>query len=168
MNIIYISGGQRSGKSEYGERLALQFAAKPLYIATSRSWDAEHAERIKIHQERRVENWLNVEEEKYISNIRMDGKTALLDCVTLWITNFFEDHQYQPAKALDEARKEWDSFIQQEGRVIVVSNELGMGLHPMEKGGRDFIDLHGKINQYIAGMAQEAYLVVSGNALKVK
>ena len=168
MNIIYISGGQRSGKSEFGEQLAFRYSEKPLYIATSRIWDDSHAERIRIHQERRKEQWQNVEVEKELSNIRLEGRTALLDCVTLWITNFFDDHQYLGEKALAAAMQEWDSFIQQEGRVIVVSNELGMGLHPMEKGGRDFIDLHGKINQHIAGMAQEAYFMVSGNAIKVK
>ena len=168
MNVIYISGGQRSGKSEFAEKLALGYSESPIYIATSRIWDAEHGERIKLHQERRKESWQNVEEEKWISAIKLEGGTALLDCITLWITNFFDDAQYKPDIALEEAKQEWDVFVQQEGTVIVVSNELGMGLHPMEKGGRDFLDLHGKINQYIAGMAQVAFFMVSGNPLKVK
>ncbi len=168
MHIIYISGGQRSGKSEFAEKLALKYSDDPFYIATSRKWDAGHEERIKAHQERRKENWRNVEEEKFISEVKLDGGTALLDCVTLWITNFFDDAAYNGETALKEAMKEWDLFQEQEGIVIVVSNELGMGLHPVEKGGRDFLDLHGKINQYIAGMAREAYFMVSGNPLKIK
>ena len=168
MHIIYISGGQRSGKSEFAEKLALRYSDNPIYIATSRIWDAEHGARIKTHQERRKENWQNREEEKWISAVELDGRTALLDCITLWITNFFDDAQYQPEVALEEAKQEWDRLRQQEGIIIVVSNELGMGLHPIEEGGRDFLDLHGKINQYIAGMAQEAYFMVSGNPLKIK
>lgn len=168
MNIIYISGGQRSGKSAYAERLALQRSEAPLYIATSRIWDENHARRIALHRQRRSRQWQTVEEEKYLSRIPLEGKVALLDCVTLWITNFFEDHQYDAQAALAEAREEWDSFVQQEGSLLVVSNELGMGLHLMEKGGRDFVDLHGNINQYIAGMAEEAWFMVSGNPLKVK
>ena len=168
MYIIYISGGQRSGKSEFAERLALKYSDDPFYIATSRKWDQDHEARIKKHQERRKENWQNVEKEKWISEVRLEGGTALLDCVTLWITNFFDDAEYNGDLALQQAIREWDSFVEQEGIVIVVSNELGMGLHPMEKGGRDFVDLHGKINQYIAGVAREAYFMVSGNSLKVK
>jgi adenosylcobinamide kinase/adenosylcobinamide-phosphate guanylyltransferase len=168
MNIIYISGGRRSGKSEYAERLALAKAERPLYIATSRIWDEEHGERISLHRQRRNERWQTVEEEKYLSNIRLNGHTALLDCITLWLTNFFEAHQYDAAAALAAALQEWDRFVQQEGTVIVVSNELGMGLHPMEKGSRDFLDIHGRLNQHIAAMAQEAYFIVSGLPLKLK
>lgn len=168
MHIIYISGGQRSGKSEFAEKLALKYSDDPVYIATSRKWDAEHEKRIEKHQERRKENWQNVEEEKFISEVKLEGGTALLDCVTLWITNFFDDAHYVGEIAFKEASREWDLFMQQEGIVIVVSNELGMGLHPIEKGGRNFIDLHGKMNQYIAGKAQEAYFIISGNPLKIK
>ena len=168
MKIIYISGGQRSGKSEWAEKLSLQLSESPLYIATSRIWDEQHAGRIKEHRQRRSQQWQTVEEEKYLSKISLAGKIALLDCITLWITNFFDDHQYNAQSALAEAQAEWNKFVQQEGTLVVVSNELGMGLHPLEKGGRDFVDLHGKINQYIATRADEAWFVVSGNALRVK
>lgn len=168
MYIIYISGGRRSGKSEYAEKLALAREAKPVYIATSRIWDEEHGERISLHQQRRAQNWQTVEEEKWISTIQLKGNTALLDCVTLWLTNFFEDHQYNASAALEEALQEWNSFSEQDGTLVVVSNELGMGLHPIEKGPRDFVDIHGKLNQYIAAMAQEAFFMVSGLPLKLK
>lgn len=168
MNIIYISGGRRSGKSEYAERLALAQTNTPVYIATSRIWDEEHDQRIKLHQERRDKSWQTLEEEKYLSNIQLNGRTALLDCVTLWITNFFEDHQYDASAALTAAMQEWDLFMQQDGTLIVVSNELGMGLHPVEKGSRDFVDIHGRLNQHIAAMAHEAYFIVSGLPLKLK
>jgi adenosylcobinamide kinase/adenosylcobinamide-phosphate guanylyltransferase len=168
MNIIYISGGQRSGKSEYAEKLALARAERPVYIATSRIWDRAHEERVSLHQQRRTQDWQTVEEEKWISHIRLNGNTALLDCLTLWLTNFFEDHQYDASAALAAAQQEWDRFIQQDGSLIVVSNELGMGLHPIEKGARDFVDIHGKLNQYIATVAHEAFFMVSGLPLKVR
>lgn len=168
MYIIYISGGRRSGKSEYAEKLALARAAKPVYVATSKIWDNDHGERVSLHQQRRAQNWQTVEEEKWISNIQLKGNTALLDCVTLWLTNFFEDHQYNASSALEEALQEWNRFSAQDGALLVVSNELGMGLHPIEKGSRDFVDIHGKLNQYIAAMAQEAFFMVSGLPLKLK
>lgn len=168
MDIIYISGGQRSGKSEYAEKLALAKTSTPVYIATSRIWDGEHAKRVHLHQQRRTQYWHTEEEEKWISNIRLDGNTALLDCLTLWLTNFFEDHQYDASAALAAALQEWERFVEQDGTLVVVSNELGMGLHPLEKGSRDFVDIHGKLNQHIAAMAQEAFFVVSGLPLKLK
>lgn len=168
MYIIYVSGGRRSGKSGYAEKLALARTDKPVYIATSRIWDNDHGERVRLHRERRSQNWQTVEEEKWISGIQLKGNTALLDCVTLWLTNFFEDHQYNASSALEEALQEWNRFNEQDGTLLVVSNELGMGLHPVEKGSRDFVDIHGRLNQYIAAMAQEAYFMVSGLPLKLK
>lgn len=168
MDIIYISGGRRSGKSEYAEKLALARTSTPVYIATSRIWDGEHAERIHLHRQRRKEHWQTEEEEKWISNIQLNGNTALLDCLTLWLTNFFEDHQYNASTALAAALQEWERFVKQDGTLIVVSNELGMGLHPIEKGSRDFVDIHGKLNQHIAAMAHEAFFIVSGLPLKLR
>ena len=168
MKIIYISGGQRSGKSEWAEKLALQLSDRPLFIATSRIWDEQHASRIAEHRQRRSAQWQTLEEETQLSSIKLEGKTALLDCITLWITNLFDDAHYHGQTALEAAIAEWNKFIQQEGTLLVVSNELGMGLHPLEKGGRDFVDLHGKINQHIATRADEAWFLVSGNALRVK
>lgn len=84
-----ITGGERSGKSSYAERLALADSPNPIYLATARIWDDEFRERVRLHQERRGAEWTNIEEEKYPSQHNLNGRTVLLDCVTLWATNYF-------------------------------------------------------------------------------
>ena len=84
--LILITGGQRSGKSEYAERLALQMSSTPIYLATSRIWDDEFRQRVDMHKARRGSQWTNIEEEKYLSRHDVTGKVVLVDCVTLWAT----------------------------------------------------------------------------------
>ena len=87
--IILITGGERSGKSVYAEQLALRLSEQPVYMATARIWDEEFRQRVRIHRERRGAQWTNIEEEKYLSRHDLTGRTVLVDCVTLWTTNFF-------------------------------------------------------------------------------
>ena len=87
--IILIIGGQRSGKSKEAERMALSFSEHPIYVATAHIWDEEFRERVRKHQERRGPQWTNIEEEKYLSRHDLTGRVAVIDCVTLWLTNFF-------------------------------------------------------------------------------
>lgn len=87
--IILITGGERSGKSMYAEQLALRLSEQPVYMATARIWDEEFRQRVHIHRERRGPQWTNIEEEKYLSRHDLRGRTVLVDCVTLWTTNFF-------------------------------------------------------------------------------
>ena len=87
--IILITGGQRSGKSVYAEKLALSLSDNPVYLATAHVWDDEFKERVRKHQERRGEQWTNIEEEKYLSKHDIYNKVIVIDCVTLWCTNFF-------------------------------------------------------------------------------
>ena len=89
--IILITGGERSGKSRHAEALALSMASCPVYVATARVWDEEFRERIRIHRERRGVQWENIEEEKYLSRLDVTGRVVLVDCLTLWCTNFFFD-----------------------------------------------------------------------------
>ena len=81
--------GERSGKSVYAEQLALRLSEQPVYMATARIWDEEFRQRVRIHRERRGAQWINIEEEKYLSRHDLTGRTVLVDCVTLWTTNFF-------------------------------------------------------------------------------
>ncbi len=92
----------------------------------------------------------------------------LLDCVTLWLTNLFYDNGFDVEKTLQEAKEEWQRFTAKEMDLIVVSNELGMGIHPMEESARKFADLQGWMNQHIAAMADEVYLMVSGIPFTIK
>ncbi len=90
--IHFITGGQRSGKSSYAQKLALELSGNPVYMATSRIWDEGHKQRIKRHQADRGEEWSNIEEEKVLSRHDLKGRVVLIDCVTLWLTNYFFDN----------------------------------------------------------------------------
>lgn len=166
--IYYISGGQRSGKSSYAQSLALELSPQPVYLATSRVWDEDHQRRIERHQADRDEQWTNVEEEKFISKHNWQDKVVVVDCVTLWLTNFFSDTKYDETQALKEAQQEFDLFIQQDFTAIIISNEIGMGLHANSESGRKFTDLQGWMNQYIAKKADKAIFMVSGIPVTIK
>lgn len=168
MMLYYISGGQRSGKSRYAQELALELSDSPVYLATSRIWDDDLKSRIEYHREDRDERWTTFEEEKNISQLALDGRVVVMDCVTLWLTNFFTDNGYHVQKSLEEAKAELDKFLQKDFTLIVISNEIGMGLHADTEAGRKFTDLQGWMNQYIARKADKAYLMVSGLPLELK
>jgi len=166
--IYYITGGQRSGKSSYAQNLALELTDAPVYLATSRVWDDDHKKRIERHQADRDERWINIEEEKYISQLDLHQKVVVMDCVTLWLTNFFSDNNYAVDQSLAAAKAEFDRLITQDFTLIIISNEIGMGLHAESEAGRKFTDLQGWTNQYIAQQAQHAILMVSGIPVKIK
>lgn len=166
--ITFITGGARSGKSSFAQRLAEDQSEKPIYLATARIWDEDFAQRVKRHQDDRNERWQTVEEEKELSKHDFSGETVLLDCITLWLTNYFHDSGYQLNNALDAAKAEWKKFVEQEMELIVVSNELGMGVHPENEMARKFADLQGWMNQFIAAQADTVYLMVSGIDIKIK
>lgn len=166
--ITLITGGQRSGKSQYAERLALSLTPNPVYMATSRIWDNEHRKRIERHQANRGKEWINIEEEKTLSRHQLDGKVILIDCVTLWATNFFFDMQSDTEGALSVLKAEFDRFVEQDAQFIFVTNEIGMGEMSQNAVQRKFADLQGWLNQYIAARADEVFLMVCGIAMKVK
>jgi Adenosyl cobinamide kinase/adenosyl cobinamide phosphate guanylyltransferase len=167
-HIIFITGGARSGKSRFAQEMAEQHSEHPVYLATARVWDDDFRKRIERHQSDRGPHWINIEEEKQLSSTPVEGKTVLLDCITLWLTNIFFDNGFDMEKSLVEAKAEWGRFVTKEMDLIVVSNELGMGVHPVEESARKFADLQGWINQHIAAMADEVYLMVSGIPVKIK
>ena len=101
--IILITGGARSGKSSYAEKLALSLSPNPVYMATSRIWDEEFRQRVLRHQANRGPEWTNIEEEKELSRHQLEGRVILIDCVTLWCTNFFFDLDADIDKAVKEA-----------------------------------------------------------------
>lgn len=167
--IIFITGGQRSGKSSYAQRLAEECSANPVYLATARRWDQDFEKRIARHQQDRGDQWQTIEEEKELSKLKLEGKTVLLDCITLWLTNVFHDNDYDLDKSLDWAKKEWNRFLEQEDvTLIVVSNEIGMCLHAPDEASRHFTDLQGWMNQHIASLASHVYVLISGMPLQLK
>lgn len=166
--IHLITGGQRSGKSLFAENISLSLSEEPIYLATSRVWDDAHRARIETHKQRRGSQWTTIEEEKYLSQHNFTGKVVLLDCITLWINNFFFDNAEDDKKSLDEAIQELDKLFAQDCDLIIVTNELGLGGHPENKMAMRFNDLQGSINQYIAKKADRVTLIISGLPLEIK
>lgn len=195
--ILLVTGGQRSGKSTYAEKIVLEMAAgssvhgdgRAMYMATSRIWDEEFAHRVKLHQERRGPQWINIEEPKYLSRHDVAGRVVLIDCVTLWSTNFFFDLstevQDESVKAtmnageaqesanlvertLQQIKEEFDRFTSQDAIFVFVTNEIGLCGVPENKVQRQFTDLLGWLNQYIASRADEVVFMVSGVPMKIK
>jgi adenosylcobinamide kinase/adenosylcobinamide-phosphate guanylyltransferase len=168
MEITLITGGQRSGKSSFAQKLAEEKSANPIYLATARMWDDDFKNRIERHKSDRGDNWQTIEENKHISRHNFSNKTVLMDCVTLWLNNFFYDNNYDIEKSLKQAKSEWDKFISQDFNLIVVTNELGMGIHSESETSRKFADLQGWVNQYIAAGANNVYFLISGISIKIK
>ena len=165
--IILITGGQRSGKSRQAEQMALSLASNPVYVATAHIWDDEFRERVRKHQERREPQWTNIEEEKYLSRHDLTERVVVIDCVTLWLTNFFFETS-DVDQTLEAVKQEFDRFTSHDATYIFVTNEIGSGGVSENAIQRKFTDLEGWMNQYIASKADEVILMVSGIAVKIK
>ena len=166
--IILITGGQRSGKSEQAEALALSLSTNPVYLATAHVWDDEFRERVRRHQERRGSEWTNIEEEMYLSRHDLTGRVVLIDCITLWLTNWLTINNVDVDAILAEAKREFDAFTQHDATYIFVTNEIGLGGVSDNALQRKFTDLQGWMNQYVAQQADEVILMVSGISVKIK
>lgn len=166
--VIFITGGQRSGKSAVSERIALTYSDSPIYLATAEPVDDEFKERVSKHRQRRGPQWLTIEERLDPAGLHLNERTILLDCVTMWATNSFFAHEENVAKTLDYLKDNFDRLVSLPGVYILVSNEIGSGgisSNPMQ---RAFTDLQGWFNQHIASRADEVYLTVSGIPLRIK
>ena len=172
--IILITGGQRSGKSSYAEQLALHLSSHPVYVATAHIWDEEFRMRVKKHQERRGPQWTNIEEEHFLSHHDVTGRVVVIDCITLWCTNFFfdsnksEDEQPSVDEVLSALQDEFEKFTSQDATFIFVTNEIGSGGVSTDAVQRRFTDLQGWMNQFVAAHADEVILMVSGIPVKIK
>ncbi len=165
--IILITGGARSGKSRYAEQLARSLTSNPVYVATAHIWDKEFGERVRRHQERRGPEWTTIEEEKQLSRHNLAGRVAVIDCITLWCTNYFFEMKEVDA-TLDALKDEFDRFTTPEATYIFVTNEIGMGGVSDNDVQRRFTDLQGWMNQYVASKADEVVLMVAGIPVKIK
>ena len=166
--VVLITGGSRSGKSSYAEKLALEWSDNPVYLATARIWDEEFRERVRRHQARRGPQWTNIEEEKFLSRHSLAGRVVVVDCLTLWCTNFFFDLESDVDRALAEAKAELDRFTAQDATFILVTNEIGMGGTSDNEVQRKFTDLQGWMNQYVAARAAQVILMVCGIPVNIK
>jgi len=166
--ITLLLGGTRSGKSRYAQELAGQLSAHPLYVATSRPWDADHRARIARHQRERGPEWRTLECELDLAALPLAGEVAVIDCMTLWLSNFFSDAQGDVDLCLERARRIIDALAERPATLLLVSNELGQGLHAPSEVGRKFVDLQGWVNQHIACRADNVAWMVAGIAHYVK
>ncbi len=166
--VILITGGQRSGKSSQAEALALSLSDHPVYLATAHIWDEEFRERVRMHQAHRGPQWTNIEEEMLLSRHDMTGRVVVIDCVTLWLTNFFFANDSNTSRSLELAKAEFDKFTKADATYIFVTNEIGSGGVSDNAIQRRFTDLQGWMNQYIASRADEVILMVSGLPVTIK
>jgi adenosylcobinamide kinase/adenosylcobinamide-phosphate guanylyltransferase len=166
--IYYITGGERSGKSSYAQKLAEKMTTTPYYLATSRVWDEDFSKRVERHKAERDERWTTIEEEKFISKVIPINEIIVIDCVTLWLTNLYLDFDTNVEKALEFAKNEIEALTKINSKIIIISNEIGMGVHAQTHMARKFTELQGWVNQFIAKNASEATFMVSGIPLKLK
>lgn len=165
--IILVTGGARSGKSALAETIVARFGGARIYIATAEAGDGEMAQRITAHRDRRGPGWHTVEEPLDLTGVlaRTEGQGArLVDCLTLWLSNHMaEGRPTEPAVAALCA-----ALRATRGPVVLVTNELGLGIVPENALARRFRDAHGWMNQAVAAMADEVWMAVSGLPLRLK
>jgi adenosylcobinamide kinase / adenosylcobinamide-phosphate guanylyltransferase len=168
--IILITGGARSGKSRYAEEQARAAGGRLLYVATAEAKDEEMARRIAEHRKRRGSEWITIEEPLELSGalLRYRGEIdcALVDCLTLWISNLLMRQAEKAATEKIDALI--DSLTRVDFHLFFVSNEVGLGIVPDNPLARSFRDLVGWANQRIAEVADEVVLMVAGQPMVVK
>ena len=196
MKLIYVTGGAKSGKSKFAEDLLLSLNSgkeKNIYLATSQVFDEEMEMKVLIHKERRQDKWETIESYKDFSNSlksafveeKSQGESVfknnmLVDCLTNMVSNIiFEDLTIDWEKPTKKQLQSSDRRVEKEvlslienlekfNYVVIVSNELGMGIVPATPLGRYFREIAGKMNQLIAEKSDEVYFVVSGIPMKIK
>ncbi|GAB3251090.1 bifunctional adenosylcobinamide kinase/adenosylcobinamide-phosphate guanylyltransferase [Larkinella harenae] len=160
--IIYVTGGTRSGKSRFAQERARQLSPAPVYVATAKIWDEDFGRRVKRHQDERGPEWTTYEAERNPASLPLANRVAVIDCVTLWLTNLFMAYDSDVDESLVAFQGEIDALALLPGTFIIISNEIGMGVHAETAIGRKFTDLQGWANQYVATRADEAIFMVSG------
>lgn len=179
--LILVLGGARSGKSSFAEKIATNISDDVIYLATAAALDSEMVRRVKIHKEKRPQHWVTIEETVNLVEVlqKMQDKTdvILIDCLTIWLSNMLINAGI-PSAGISWAEKE--SFILGEAKklaiaasnakttVIVVSNEVSLGLVPDNRLGRAFRDVAGLANQVMAQYADKVYVTIAGIPLEIK
>ncbi|MGF1474228.1 MAG: bifunctional adenosylcobinamide kinase/adenosylcobinamide-phosphate guanylyltransferase [Geminicoccaceae bacterium] len=157
-----VLGGMASGKSAFAEALCLDSGLRPIYLATGRAGDGEMAERIERHRRRRGDMWQTIEEpldlETVLARNAGAGAIILVDCLTLWLTNLMMvERSIEPVAANLVA-----CVGRLEGPVVFVSNEVGLGVVPMDAMSRAFVDHAGRLHQRLAAAVERVVLVSAG------
>ncbi|MBS7527377.1 bifunctional adenosylcobinamide kinase/adenosylcobinamide-phosphate guanylyltransferase [Fusibacter paucivorans] len=183
--IIYITGGARSGKSRFAEAKVASLGEKVAYIATAIPFDDGMKDRIAKHQSQRPASWQTIEQYKHFEtlidkNAFLEANALIFDCATVMITNImmdsgldFDTVAVETVNALErEIAKEVEQLLkicrEENKQLVIVSNEVGLGLVPSYRMGNFFRDIQGRINQLLASEADEVHFVVSGIPLQIK
>jgi adenosylcobinamide kinase/adenosylcobinamide-phosphate guanylyltransferase len=167
MSVILITGGARSGKSRHAETRARAFPGRPVYIATAEALDGEMAERIAGHRARRDDQWIEREVPLELPRILVEtdgGGARLVDCLTLWLSNLLHSQRNWS----QEVARLAEALPRQRSPVVLVTNEVGLGIVPDNVLGRVYRDAAGIMNQTMAGVADEVEFVVAGLPMKLK
>jgi adenosylcobinamide kinase/adenosylcobinamide-phosphate guanylyltransferase len=169
--MILITGGCRSGKSRFALDYANQHFSKKLYLATCEALDEEMAQRIEHHKKMRSPEWQTIEEPiEIVNKIRRYGdevEVILLDCITLWLSNLLMRRKDDP-EIMEEISRFMDTIKEKQTSLILVSNEVGLGIVPVDPLSRRFRDLSGMTNQRIAEVVNTVVLMVSGIPIFLK
>lgn len=176
MKITFVIGGARSGKSSFALKKASAVRGQKVFIATAEALDDEMKERIRKHRIERDSEWDTCEEPMNISGALLKTKdkygSAVLDCLTIWLSNLLAREQIAgpPQETAQEAvRKFLDTLRNLDSlNLFIISNEVGLGIVPDNKLARQFRDLAGELNQKVAEVADEVYLVTAGIPVKIK
>lgn len=168
--IVFILGGARSGKSTFALKEASKDSGKKAYIATAEALDEEMKERIEEHKRKRGNDWITYEEPLRIDYVIKETESKysviVIDCMTLWLSNLLHsksDEVHEIKNLIDTLR-----ITHHASRIYIVSNEVGMGIVPDNEMARRFRDMAGLLNQRIAEVADEVYMVVAGLANRIK
>ncbi len=164
--LTLVLGGARSGKSRHAEQLVTAHEAPWIYVATAEAFDDEMRERIAEHQARREIGWRTVEAPVDLPDalVRHGSMPVLVDCLTLWLTNLMlGNHDILAATDALAAALE-----RRQAPVVLVSNEIGLGLVPETPLGRAFRDEAGRLNQRVAAVADRVLFMVAGLPMTVK
>jgi adenosylcobinamide kinase / adenosylcobinamide-phosphate guanylyltransferase len=183
--IALVTGGARSGKSSFAEAYARSLASQGLYIATAEAWDDEMKDRVARHKERREESgfqWKTLEETLLLPErlttvdfeynvYRSGGHVVLVDCLTLWLTNTllqFESEADAEARSMARVRELTAVLRRYQGDLLLVTNEVGYGIVPATPLGRLFRDVCGRMNQEVASVCDQVFLVTAGIPIELK
>jgi adenosylcobinamide kinase/adenosylcobinamide-phosphate guanylyltransferase len=173
-NITLILGGARSGKSAYAERLATESQLPVTYIATAQVYDDEFKRRVQHHKDRRPADWTLAEEPHHLTNtltkMANESQCIIVDCLTLWLAQWICPDCNPPKDSTWQFERE--NFLKTlttlEGQLILVSNEVGMGIVPLGEINRQFQDEQGRLNQAVASIANHVIFLAAGIPLKLK
>ncbi len=166
--LTLITGGTRSGKSTFAQNRALSLSKTPIYIATAKAWDDEFTQRINRHIQERGPEWTTFEAHQELHTLPLKNKVVVIDCLTLWLTNYFSDFKMDVEQCLEAYKHELNLLLQIQAHFILITNEIGMGLHAHSESGRKFSDLQGWANQHTASVAEEVIFMVSGLPMQLK